>query len=397
MYVDHGKLPHRARVLAYFEAMTAIAARYPADDEVQIAYAITLNVAASPTDKTYANQLKGAAILEPIFKRLPDHPGVAHYLIHLYDYPPIAQKGLDAALRYAKIAAAAPHAQHMPSHIFTRVGYWKESITSNLESVRVAKAFDEGSEQLHGMDYLVYAYLQLAQDSKARTTVAEMLQTKNTSQTQGGDFAQAASSARLAMERGDWQAAAALAQRPTKFLQVAAITHFARAIGAARVGNIASSRADVARLAELREQLLAAKDAYWAEQVLVQWEGASAWLMAAEGKHEDALALMAAAAAREDLTEKAPVTPGPIAPARELLGAMLLERGRAADALAAFEATMRKEPNRFRAIAGAADAAHRAGQTGKAREYSETLLKLASDGDNTRPEVAQARLRVVGQ
>ena len=167
-YTDYDKVPHGARVQAYLKAMEALAARYPNDDEAQIFYAITLNVAASPNDKTYANQLKGAAILEPIFKRQPRHPGVAHYLIHLYDTPALAEKGLDAAKRYAGIAPAAPHAQHMPSHIFTRVGAWNESIASNAESARAAKAGKEFDDQLHAMDYMVYAYLQLGSGSARR-------------------------------------------------------------------------------------------------------------------------------------------------------------------------------------------------------------------------------------
>jgi hypothetical protein len=179
MYVDYDKIDHRTRVQSYLKSMEALAGRYPDDDEAQIAYAITLNVSASPADKTYANQLKGAAILEPLFKRYPQHPGVAHYLIHLYDYPPIAEKGLDAATRYSKIAPAAPHAQHMPSHIFTRVGYWKESIASNAASVRAARADKAASDQLHGQDYMVYAYLQLAQDKNARGVIDEMAQTSN--------------------------------------------------------------------------------------------------------------------------------------------------------------------------------------------------------------------------
>src|SRR5208337_1122240 len=197
MYVDYDKIDHRTRVAAYLKAMEALAGRYPDDDEAQIAYAITLNVAASPSDKTYANQIKGAAILEPIFKRQPRHPGVAHYLIHLYDYPPIAEKGLDAAMRYSKIAPAAPHAQHMPSHIFTRVGYWKESIASNIASVKAAKADKQDNDQLHGMDYLVYAYLQLGQDKAARAVIDEMLQSTNFNlDVLGGGFARAASPAR---------------------------------------------------------------------------------------------------------------------------------------------------------------------------------------------------------
>ncbi len=215
MYTDYDKVPHGARVQAYLKAMEALAARYPDDDEAQIFYAITLNVAASPNDKTYANQLKGAAILEPIFKRQPRHPGVAHYLIHLYDTPALAEKGLDAARRYAAIAPAAPHAQHMPSHIFTRVGYWKESIASNIAAARAAKDGKEFHDQLHAMDYMVYAYLQLGQDKEAREVVAEMTRTVSAfnpeAGAQVGPYALAASPARYMVERGDWKGAAQLA------------------------------------------------------------------------------------------------------------------------------------------------------------------------------------------
>src|SRR5438445_2842852 len=245
MYVDYDKIDHRSRVQAYLKAMEALAGRYPEDDEAQIAYAITLNVAASPADKTYANQLKGAAILEPIYKRQPQHPGVAHYLIHLYDYPPIAEKGLDAAMRYSQIAPAAPHAQHMPSHIFTRVGYWKESIAANIASVKAAKADKSYGEQLHGWDYMVYAYLQLGQDRQARAVIDEMAQATNFSpELQGANFALAASPARYMVERGDWTGAAALEVRPTKFAHVMAITHFGRALGAARSGKLDAAKAD---------------------------------------------------------------------------------------------------------------------------------------------------------
>ena len=372
--------------------MKALAARYPDDDEAQIAYAITLNVAASPADKTYANQLAGAAILVPIAARQPQHPGVWHYLIHLYDYPPIAQKGLDAALRYSKIAPSAPHAQHMPSHIFTRVGYWKESITSNLAAVSVAKADKEASDQLHGTDYLVYAYLQLAEDDKARAFIEEMAQVGNVTPDQiSSQFALAVSPARLAIERGDWHAAANLRVLPTKFTHVEAITHYARALGAARSGDAAAAWLNIARLAELRDKLISAKDAYWAEQVDIQWQTASAWALLADGRIDAALAMMATAATREDATEKSPVTPGPLAPARELYGAMLLERGNAADALAAFEATLAKEPNRFRAIAGAAVAAEKLGDKDKARAYCGRLVEQAGASASDRIELAAAR------
>src|SRR6266566_6984313 len=301
MYVDYDKVPHRQRVQAYLKEMEALAARYPKDDEAQIAYAITLNVAASPTDKTYANQLKGAAILEPIFKRQPQHPGVAHHLIHLYDYPPIAERGLDAARRYSQIAPAVAHAQHMPSHIFTRVGAWKESVASNLAAVRV------GRSDTHAMDYLVYAYLQLAEDRKAKEVIDQIIAA-------GGNFnayALAASPARYMLERNDWMGAAALQVHPSRIAVAQAVTHFARALGEARTGNREGAKSDVARLAALRDQLTAVNDPYWAEQVDIQRRVGAAWILYAEGKYEDALRAMSAAADAEDNTEKHVTTPGP--------------------------------------------------------------------------------------
>jgi hypothetical protein len=391
-YTDYDKIDHRTRVQAYLKAMAAVAQHYPQDDEAQIYYALALDVAASPADKTYSNQLKAAAILEDIFKRQPQHPGVAHYLIHSYDYPPIAEKGLDAATRYSKIAPTAPHAQHMPSHIFTRVGYWKESIAANAGSVRAAKADKEYGDQLHGQDYMVYAYLQLAQDKNARAVIDEMAAgTAVNPDLPGASFALAASPARYAMERGDWSGAAALEVRPSKFPHVMAITHFARAVGAARSGKPDAATADIAKLAELRDKLREAKDAYWAEQVDIQWQTANAWLLYAQGKYEEALAAMAAAAAAEDKTEKAPVTPGPIVPARELYGAMLLGRGQPKDALAAFEATLKKEPHRLGATLGAAKAAEQLGDAAKARQYYAAAVALGETAEPVRPEIAAAR------
>ena len=391
-YADYDKLDHRTRVLAYLKAMEALAQHYPQDDEAQIYYALALDVAASPADKTYANQLKAAAILEEIFKRQPQHPGVAHYLIHSYDYPPIAAKGLDAATRYGKIAPTAPHAQHMPSHIFTRVGYWKESIAANIASVRAAKADKEYGDQLHGQDYMVYAYLQLAQDDNARAVIEEMASaTAANPGAPGASFALAASPARYMVERGDWRGAGRLEVRPTKFPHVAAITLFARALGAARSGQPDAAKADMAKLAELRDKLREAKDAYWAQQVDIQWQAANAWLLYAQAKYDEALKAMAAAADAEDKTEKAPVTPGPLAPARELYGAMLLERGMAEEALAAFEATLKKEPHRLGATLGAAKAAEKLGDAGKARAHYAAAVALAENADPIRPEIAAAR------
>jgi Tfp pilus assembly protein PilF len=389
-YTDYDKVDHRTRVGRYLKAMEALAQRYPQDDEAQIYYALALDVAASPADKTYGNQLKAAAILEGIFKRQPQHPGVAHYLIHSYDYPPIADKGLDAARSYSKIAPSAPHAQHMPSHIFTRVGYWKDSIAANQASVRAAKAEKGYGDQLHGQDYMVYAYLQLAQDKAARAVIDEMAASTGPD-APGSSFALAASPARYVVERGDWSGAAELAVRPTKFPHVAAITHFARALGAARASKPEAAQADIAKLAELRDKLREAKDAYWAEQVDIQWQIANAWVLNAQGKPDEALKAMVAAADAEDKTEKAPVTPGPIAPARELLGAMLLERGMVKEALGAFEATLTKEPHRLGATLGAAKAAEKLGDTAKARAHYAAAVALAENADPVRPDIAAAR------
>jgi Tfp pilus assembly protein PilF len=391
-YTDYDKLDQRSRAQAYAKAMEAVAGRYPDDDEVQIYYALALDVAASPSDKTYANQLKAAAILEPIFKRQPEHPGVAHYLIHTYDYPAIAAKGLDAAKRYARIAEAAPHAQHMPSHIFTRIGYWSESVASNATAAKLAKAGHEPDDELHASDYMVYALLQLGRDREARAIIDQMSTVggfnpdRNT-----GPFALAASQARYIVERGDWKGAAELPLRPSKFAYVEAIPHFTRALGAARSGQVDAAKAELATLAALRDKLRDSKDPYWSQQVDIQWQAASAWAAYAEGKHDDALKMMAAAADAEDKTEKATVTPGPLVPARELYGVMLLESGLARDALGAFEATLNKEPNRLGAYLGAARAADKAGDADKARGYYAKAVAMTAHADPVRAEIAQAR------
>lgn len=392
MYVDYDKVPQSQRIRTYLGAMEKLAAKYPNDDEAQIFYAITLNTSASPADKTYAQQLKGAAILEPIWKRQPQHPGIAHYLIHLYDYPPIAEKGLPAAKLYAQIAPAAPHAQHMPSHIFTRVGYWQDSIASNTASAKAAVPAKEFAEQFHARDYMVYAYLQLARDSDARQVVDDMIAAQAPAPAaRGAFFALAASPARYAMERGDWKAAAELKVTPSAFSEAMATSHFARALGAARSGKPEAAKEDVAKLTELRDKLKDAKDAYWSNIVDIQRQIAAAWVLDAEGKTDDALKAMSAAADAEDKTEKAPVTPGPLAPARELYGDMLLAHGMAKEALAAYEATKTKEPNRYRGYAGAAAAAEKLGDKVKAKDNYQKLVALTEGADAPRPELAVAR------
>jgi hypothetical protein len=394
LYTNYDTVARGPRLQAYLKAAETLAQRYPDDDEAQINYAITLNVSASPNDKTYAQQLKGAAILEPIFKRQPRHPGVAHYLIHLYDYPAIAEKGLDAARRYSQIAPSAPHALHMPSHIFTRVGAWNDSIASNTASKAAAKASRETLDALHAGDYMVYAFLQLGQDGKARETIEEMDAIAGDSEVAATNFGLTASPARYALERGDWKGAAELKVRTTRVPQVEAITLFSRAIGAARSGKPETIKADIAKLAELRDRLVAARDPYWAEQVEIQRQIANAWLMFGEGRYDGALNAMSSAADAEDRTEKSPVTPGPIVPARELYGLMLLDRGLARPALTAFEATLKKEPHRLGATVGAAQAAEKLGDAAKAKLHHAAVVALADKADPVRPEIAASRAYV---
>ncbi|HSB42481.1 MAG TPA: hypothetical protein VLK28_11660 [Methylomirabilota bacterium] len=405
-YRDADRVDHRTRALAYERAMERIAARYPADREAAVFYALALNITLDPNDKTYANQLKAAAILEQVFAEQPNHPGVAHYLIHSYDFPPIAAKGLPAAQRYASIAPSAPHALHMPSHIFTRVGNWQESIETNRASAKAAAdTLAAGGSQtglrsyegLHAYDYMMYGYMQLGRDGEARALVEEVTATRKLNVDHfAGAFALAAIPARYALERGQWAEAATLAPTPpdlawNRFPQAESIVWYARGLGAARSGNPARARQDLARIEALRDAMTAAKSLYWAHQSEVQRLAVAAWIARAEGRKEEALSLMRASADAEDATEKHPVTPGPIKPARELLGDMLMELGYPAEALREFEASHRVEPNRFQGLYGAARAAELAGDRTKARTYYERLVTLGTGADADRPELKQAR------
>ena len=395
-YKDADKIDHRTRALAYEKAMEQVVQRYPDDTEASIFYALALNTTALATDKTYANQLKAAAILEKVFKGQPNHPGAAHYLIHSYDYPPIAEKGLPAARSYAEIAPSAPHALHMPSHIFTRRGLWQDSIESNLKS---KNSTDNHFDRLHAMDYLVYAYLQNGQDGKASAVSDEVKGLKKVnSESFPAAFALAAIPARFALERARWSEAAKLALHPNEFdypwasfPHAEAVLTFARAIGAARSGDVAAARRDLARLKTLKENLVQAKNNYWSEQVEIQIQAVSALAAYAEGKKEEALASMRAAADMEDATEKHPVVPGPLIPARELLGDMLLELQLPAQALKEFEASAQREPNRLRGYFGAARAAEMANDRPKATAFYAKLAELALGADSERPEVLQAK------
>jgi tetratricopeptide (TPR) repeat protein len=400
LYKDAATVPHRNRTLAYAKAMEAVQRDNPNDIEAKIFHALAVNQTALATDKTYAAQLQAAQILEPLWTRYPDHPGLPHYIIHAYDHPPLAPKALDAARRYSVIAPSAPHALHMPSHTFTRVGYWKESIETNIKSEDTALKQNIVGEALHAMDYQAYAYLQMAQDQKAKAVLDRVGPTAakldlnamgGAAAPVAGVWARNAVPARFALERGMWADAASLRAEPSPFPHVDAITHYARALGAARSGKPAAAKADIEKLAALRDALAAAKDAYWTQIVDIQRQIATAWVAYAEGRKDEGLRLMRAAADEEDTTDKAAISPGPIAPARELLGEMLLEAGNATDALVAFEATMKKEPNRFRGAYGAARAAEALGNKALARKYYQLVLEIAKDADSQRTELRRAR------
>jgi tetratricopeptide (TPR) repeat protein len=404
LYSNAEPTTQRDRVVKYEAAMEKIAGEHPQDAEVRMFYALAVSQAALPTDKTYARQKKAGEILEPLFKQMPEHPGLAHYIIHAYDTPPLADKALVAARRYAALAPAVPHALHMPSHTFTRVGSWKESIETNRRSADAARKSSGGAgEELHALDYQAYAYLQIAQDKAAKSVLDQALAVVGGSEGVAagaagtGAFAIAAIPARYALERGAWAEAAALTPRPANTPFTEGFTHFARAIGAARSGNPAAATADITRLGELRDKMAAMKDQYWPEQLDIQRRVATAWQTFAEGRKDEGIAQLQAAADAEDATDKSAISPGPLAPARELLGYMLLEAGRPKEALVAFEATTKKEPNRFRGVYGAASAAEAAGDRAKATTYYKQLLEIAKEADTERPELVAAKKFVGNQ
>ena len=395
-YRDADKLDHRTRALAYEKAMEQLQARYPEDHEAAIFYALALVATAPPTDKTYVNQKKAGAILEPLFVEQPEHPGLAHYIIHAYDYPPLAQGALDAARRYAKIAPDSPHALHMPSHIFTRLGLWQESIDSNLASEASAQKNNAPGNELHAKDYLIYAYLQGAQDREAQKALeAPPPGRADDPQYTNWLYAMGTSPARYAVERHHWDEAAALRIPPNTFpggrlAWTEANLHFARALGASHTGNIEAARKEWQELGSLRDTLIQNNDKYWSDQVDIQRESAAAWIAFAEGKHDEALKQMRSAAEHEDRTDKNNVTPGVILPAHELLGEMLLELKQPAQALVEFEASLRTAPNRFNALSGAARAAKFSGDNEKAKTYYAKLLAICKHSEGERQELREA-------
>ncbi len=418
-YKDSDKLDHKTRSFAYSKAMEQLHQRYPTDREAGVFYALTLIATGMmDDDKNYTNEKKAAQILNRVLAREPLHPGVTHYLIHSYDYPALAQLALPAARRYAKIAPASAHAQHMPSHIFIRLGLWPEAIRSNLDAEASAKAFARRNnmigvwdETFHAMDYLAYGYLQSAQDKKARG-VLDQLNTisKAEPETFKVAYAVAAIPARYALERRRWDDAAklnlpALGGFPwARFSWAEAHIHFARAIGAARTGDTASARTEVEKLAAIGQALAEVKGGYdWAKQVEIERQVAAAWLAQAEGRQEEALRLMRAVADLDDATEKHPVTPGAILPAREQLGELLLEQKQPVAALPEFETSLRSAPNRFNGLYGAARAARLVADQSKlavdqkkTKSYYAKLLEITRNADSNRPEIEEAKAFMAG-
>lgn len=405
-------LDHVTRFLAYEKAMADLAAKYPKDREASIFYALTLNgvALAVPPDKTYARQNKAGTILEPIFREMPQHPGVAHYIIHSYDFPTLADRGLDAARRYSKIAQDSPHALHMPSHIFTRLGLWEDSIRSNIDSAAAARndlqrtmpgafSFDE----LHAMDYLAYAYLQTGRDAEARKVLEEASRAEKFDvENFAAAYALSAIPARLALERRDWKAATSVNLKPARFAWsrfpwTESTIVFTRALGFARSGDAASARGEVDRLEKLRDSLKTAGNRYWADQVEIARRQAAAWVARTEKKDAEALELMRSAAALEDTVDKHPVTPGPILPAREQLGDLLLELGKPAEALAEYRSDLASSPNRLNGLYGAARSARLSGDAAAAKSYYEKVIALCGKADGAREQVAEARAFLDGK
>ena len=403
IYDQSDQLDHPARLLKFEQASEKLHTKYPDDNEAAIFYALALRAAADPTDKTFAKQKKAGDILNTILIKDPKHPGIAHYIIHVYDYPELADLGLASARQYASLAAASAHAQHMPSHIFTRMGLWDESIQSNTNSVNAAKCYAENigikghwDEELHGLDYLMYAYLQKADDKTAMEQLAYFKTIDDVFPKNFKDaYSFSAIPARYALERKDWKGASELQLSPAwfpweKYYWERSNTDFARFLGDIHTNNIKDARNVLAQLQSSQGQLELAKDAYKANLVMIQVKAAEAWLSLKEGNKQKAIGLMTTAANMEDATEKHPVTPGEIIPARELLGDLYMEIGEHEKAVEAYELNLKRHPNRFNGLYGAAIASERLGSDQKAGKYFSDLLTLAKSSGSTRPELEKA-------
>ena len=403
-YKDWNKTDHHTRCINYEKAMEKIYTTYPDDKEASIFYALSLDASANPNDKTYTNQKKAGSILNALYPSEPNHPGIIHYIIHTYDYPELAELALPSARKYAEVAPSSAHALHMPSHTFTRLGLWDECIKSNLVSVASAKCYAEQAgikghwdEELHGMDYLIYAYLQKGENKLANEQL-KYLETIN--EVHPANFkvayAFAAIPSRFLLENKNWDRAATLQVPPANFSWIQfpwqeSIIHFTRLLGAAHLGNIKDANIELAKLNLLHDTLEKQKDAYKSLQVAIQIKTGEAWIQFANGKTTEALNLMKLAVDMEDGTEKHPVTPGEVLPARELLGDMLLQVKQYENAMLAYEAVLQKCPNRFNSLYGAGLAAEKSGQKQKAVFYFKQLLTITDAVNSDRPELVDTR------
>jgi len=398
-YKDYDKIDHQTRALLYEQAMQQLHEHYSEDSEAAIFYALALNGAVDFDDKNYTKQLKAAAILNDEAKKQPNHPGIAHYLIHSYDFAPLAAMGVSTAHLYDKIAPAAPHALHMPSHIYSMLGMWEDSLRSNLASKAAAdeyaaKNFPDKTHAMvpHLLDFMIVAYLQTAKDRDAKQVVDTLPQLKPFNVTTlARDTALAAIPARYALDRGQWQEAAQLPVRDSQYPAAQAFTYFARALGAARSGNTTVARTEIARLEEIEAKLIAAKNDYWAGQTRIQKQAATAWLIFGEGQRDAAIAAMRQAADLDDASEKNVAMENKLAPIRALLGELYLAAGMNKEALVEFEASQQVVPNRFRTLAGAAAAARASGSVEATKRYYSALTVLTAGSDGDRPEISQAR------
>ena len=385
---DHDKLPVNVRLAAYNNAMEQLAQRYTDDYEAQAFYALSLQASASPSDTTYANQLKSVAILEKLYDQNPQHPGVTHFIIHAYDYHPLAEKGIPAARRYATIAPAVPHARHMPSHIYSMVGLWEESIASNASALAIQPDY------YHAADFSVYAHLQLAQDAKAKVLMEKSIATADRGDrpvTFVNFTAKNAMSARYVLERSDWAGAAALPFTSSQYPQPDSLIRFTRGLGMARTGDLAGAKAEIEAIKALRAALEKSNQSYWADRSEEQMLAISAWIALKEGAPDQALRFMRAAADGEDGSVKHVAMENRLYPLRELFAELLLETGQPAAALSEFEAALKQTPNRYRAFLGIARAANAAGDRQKASEYYGKLVDLAKNADTERQEIREAK------
>jgi tetratricopeptide (TPR) repeat protein len=392
LYRDYDKVDNRTRMKAYEAALGGLHAQNAADTESAIFHALWLVATANPLDMTFAQQKKAAEILNPLFVKQPQHPGLAHYIIHAFDSPPLAGNALEAARSYAAIAPSAPHALHMPSHTFTRLGYWDESIQTNRKSMNLEPS---AAAKAHAADYMVYAYLQEGRDDAAQSVLNEVgltpvgVDPMQLGTTPLAGYNAVAMPARFALERNDWKTAASLTIVPGA-PSAEAVTHFARGLGAARSGDAAAAHVEIDALNALSAKLKQANDPYWPVVIDAQRMAVEAWVAHLEGRHEDALRIAAEAADKEETVEKHPITPGPLIPARELQGDILMLHGKSAEALAAYQKTIAREPNRERTLYRAAKAARAAGQNDVAKKYYQQLVKLLAP-DSKRPELAEAK------